>query len=543
MIYDANGNRVSFTDPRGGVTGFGYDARNRLTSRTDALLKTETLVPDGNDNITSRTDRKGQITTTTYDALDRPAVTTWPGGATTTYTFDAGDRLTRIADSVSGTINRQYDIRFDTPTQEVTPLGAGTATVNYQYDTAGRRTQMQLVGQTAVVYGYDNANRLTSVTQGSNAVGFGYDAASRRTSASLPNLVTIDYGYDDANELTSLTYKRSGTTLQTLTYGYDLAGRRITMGGTAARINLPPALSSATYDAGNRLTNFAGTAQSYDFNGNLTSDGSTGFTWDVRDRLSAITGASPTTFVYDAFNRRSSKTQNSTRSGAIYDGWAEIAGTTSNAVSALFLNGPGLDERYARTNTVPVTHTYLPDALGSAVSLVAPSGSITANFTYEPYGTSSQSGADDTSYRYTGRPMDTSTLLYYRNRYYNPRTSRFISEDPIGLAGGYNLYAYVGGDPVSRRDPRGLDNPGMGPYDAPGTEHTEPEPSPDRNCVIGFACVGGFVGTVSGGGAAGGLIGFVVGGGVGTKVCPRENGPAPRSTRPSQTNDDLFPFK
>ena len=245
MIYDANGNLVSFTDPRGGITAFGYDARNRLTSRTDALLKTETLVPDGNDNITSRTDRKGQITTTSYDALDRPAVTTWQGGATTAYTLDPGDRLTRIADSVSGTINRQYDIRFDTPTQEVTPLGAGTATVNYQYDAAGRRSQMQVVGQTAVTYGYDDANRLTSVAQGSNAVGFGYDAASRRTSASLPNLVTIDYGYSNGNELASLIHKRSGATLQNLTYGYDLARRRITMGGTAARINLPPALAVA----------------------------------------------------------------------------------------------------------------------------------------------------------------------------------------------------------------------------------------------------------------------------------------------------------
>jgi hypothetical protein len=47
-------------------------------------------------------------------------------------------------------------------------------------------------------------------------------------------------------------------------------------------------------------------------------------------------------------------------------------------------------------------------------------------------------------------------LMYYRARYYNPRTARFISEDPIGLAGGVNLYGYVGGDPVSYADPYGL---------------------------------------------------------------------------------------
>ncbi len=97
--------------------GFGYDALNRLSSRTDPLLRTETLVRDGNDNVTSRTDRKGQVTATTYDALDRPLVTTWQGGATSTRSWDAVDRLTQIADTVSGTINRQYDIRFDTVTR------------------------------------------------------------------------------------------------------------------------------------------------------------------------------------------------------------------------------------------------------------------------------------------------------------------------------------------------------------------------------------------------------------------------------------------
>ena len=81
-----------------GITTFGYDARNRLITRTDPLLRTETLVRDGNDNVLSRTDRKGQITTTIYDALDRPLIT-WQGGGTTTRTWDAADRLTQIADT------------------------------------------------------------------------------------------------------------------------------------------------------------------------------------------------------------------------------------------------------------------------------------------------------------------------------------------------------------------------------------------------------------------------------------------------------------
>jgi len=51
---------------------------------------------------------------------------------------------------------------------------------------------------------------------------------------------------------------------------------------------------------------------------------------------------------------------------------------------------------------------------------------------------------------------DKSGLQYMRNRYYDPRTGRFTQEDPIGLAGGSNLYGFAGGDPVNHTDPFGL---------------------------------------------------------------------------------------
>jgi RHS repeat-associated protein len=52
--------------------------------------------------------------------------------------------------------------------------------------------------------------------------------------------------------------------------------------------------------------------------------------------------------------------------------------------------------------------------------------------------------------------QDASGLLYRRNRYYDPATGRFTQEDPIGLAGGLNLYGFADGDPVAYSDPYGL---------------------------------------------------------------------------------------
>jgi RHS repeat-associated protein len=51
---------------------------------------------------------------------------------------------------------------------------------------------------------------------------------------------------------------------------------------------------------------------------------------------------------------------------------------------------------------------------------------------------------------------DRSGVFYRRNRYYDQATGRFTQEDPIGLAGGLNLYGFAAGDPVNFSDPFGL---------------------------------------------------------------------------------------
>ncbi len=103
---------------------------------------------------------------------------------------------------------------------------------------------------------------------------------------------------------TGLTYKKGATTLGTLTYSYDLAGRRISQDGTYARTGLPAAMTGTVFDANNRLTTQGATTFSYDLNGNLTNDGTTTYTWNARDQLTAISGAVTASFQYDAVGRR-----------------------------------------------------------------------------------------------------------------------------------------------------------------------------------------------------------------------------------------------
>jgi len=147
---------------------------------------------------------------------------------------------------------------------------------------------------------------------------------------------------------------------------------------------------------------------------------------------------------------------NFARFGSVTGDGANVAQELSGSSPIANLLSGGVDEVFTRTDSVG-TANFLTDALGSPINMTNSSGSSLAQYVYEPFGnTTLVSGSSTNSYEYTGRENDGTGLYFYRARYYSPTLQRFISEDPIGLRGGINFYAYTSNDPTLYVDSFGV---------------------------------------------------------------------------------------
>jgi RHS repeat-associated protein len=168
-------------------------------------------------------------------------------------------------------------------------------------------------------------------------------------------------------------------------------------------------------------------------------------------------------FKYDPFGRRIYKSSSTATSVFAYDGDNLIEETNSSGgVVARYTETDNIDEPLAllRSST---TSYYHADGLGSVTSLSSSSGSLAQAYGYDSFGKRlSSAGSLTGPFQYTAREFDTETsLYYYRARYYDPQTGRFLSEDPVAFQGGSNFYPYVLNQPPELHRSTGANSPSI----------------------------------------------------------------------------------
>ncbi|WP_225642595.1 RHS repeat-associated core domain-containing protein [Streptomyces werraensis] len=477
--YDRMNHLVSTTDPLGQTASYTYDANGNRTSATDVRNNTTTWVYDNADNLDYVVDPLNNQTDIDYDitALTRQVTVRSPEGDTATATYDTDWRIKTLTHRSGGVVesaltysynpknllekitdgltNVTESYTYDTSDRLKTITGP-TGTVEYGHDKADRLTTVTAAGVTTT-YGYDDSDILTSVTTGTETVSFGLDGIGRERTATMPGGIVRTTGYDDSGAVKSLTYTKDTSVIGDLTYTRDARGLQTHLTGSLAGVALPAATTAdATFGKDNRITTFGGREFQYNKDGELTNDGLRNYTWNARGELTSLTQAGKTsTFGYTPGGDRFKKSVAGTERRFLTDLSNPMVEQNASGETTARVAASGVDEYLTRTEGGK-TQVYLTDALGSVVGLANEDGTVATRYTYDPYGQSAQSGAATSNpYTFTGREDDGTGLMYYRARYYHSETGRFISQDPIGAAGGPNLYQYALSSPTTFTDPSG----------------------------------------------------------------------------------------
>jgi RHS repeat-associated protein len=503
LEYDALGRVSAQIHPGGSRTSFGYDAAGRLTSMTDPAGRIHRYEFDTHGRLAAQVASDGRREAYRYRTDNQLSEKVRADGSIERYQYDAAKRLTQIVAGAQ-VYNYGYDARG-----ALTSASNPVSNISRVFDSIGRLTSETVNGRT-VSYTYNDADEvlsvmtplgtasyqrdargsITSMTAPEGEYRFVYDALGRRTSLTYPNGQAVAYGYDAAHQLERLAY--SGLFNAEFTYTYDLAGRaqtdssaegvwsysydgrgrlsRATRGAIDMGFQYDAAgnllHSGATIDAANRLTETATHTFTYDAHGNLltkqdrTSGARVVYHWNesmelVRvDRYANGTATTPTSsvsFAYDALRRRMQRTANGVTEVFIHDRANRIGSvnTAGGPIERITHSYRG-DEPLAITYASGSSRYLHADRLGSVIAVSG--GAQVDRLAYLPYGQAAAVPGVQVPFRFTGHEYEADDLYYFRARYYDPQLGRFISEDPLGVDAGLNLYAYVDGDPVNYKD-------------------------------------------------------------------------------------------
>ena len=308
--YDANSNRLTLTDPQGGVTSYAYDTLNRLSTLTPPTAFSSSgfgFTYDALSRRTQMTRPNGVTTNYTYDnlshllsVLHQVSSSTIDGAA---YTYDsAGNRTAKTNEKTAVTSNYTYD-----PLYELTKVTQSTNTTeSYSYDPVGNRLSSLGVSS----YTNNSSNELTS----SSAASYAYDANGNTTSKTVSGSMT-NYTWDYENRLTSVVLPGTGGTVA---FKYDGFGRRVqkafTQGSTTTTTNYLYEGANTIEDVdqnGNVLARYEQTTNIDEPLAELRSGTTSYYQADGLGSvtsLSSSAGALANTYTYDSFGNLTAST-------------------------------------------------------------------------------------------------------------------------------------------------------------------------------------------------------------------------------------------
>jgi RHS repeat-associated protein len=167
-------------------------------------------------------------------------------------------------------------------------------------------------------------------------------------------------------------------------------------------------------------------------------------------------------YIYNGLGQRVAKIDNGVQTNYLIDPNGILpqvlaeTDASNNLISFYVYDGAGLVAKVTPQNQY---YFYHYDGLGSTIAITDNTGQVVNSYCYSPEGLVGAQETINNPFTYVGRfgVMAEGTGLYYmRARYYDPEVGRFINKDPIGYAGGMNLYGYVGNNLVGLVDPWGL---------------------------------------------------------------------------------------
>ncbi len=502
-LYDLAGQVTSYRNRRGQWVRLQYDALGRLTSRRDSLAPADSFrySPDGHivvgtnsisvDSLIMATD--GRDTVITWIAGKRFLRVHSPAAGRTVDT-------TSLTTTASGLAFLQRRYFWSQSRGVLDSIAVGSQVVKFGYD--GELLRSTITYPSFVRRDSSTASHQSYFTSYSTSAvdtlfrrSYALDALGRITQESRPEHTDLDVRSFDYNGLGALLgYERAQadsarscqrvfiegdgyfgcevtgtmTPYETHEYGYDqVSNLRVDTNSTTSVI------TNGTFGTGNHLASWGSITYTYDADGNRiqrdSSNRTSYYDWTASGSLYGVrttwgTGADTTTYDYNAFGQLVRRRTNGTVDRIYLWDQGQLLAVLNGAATAKlaeYAYRPGVDQplAYITGNTGGTIRYFQTDQRGNVIGLTS-GGLSTQHLLYDPWGkVESQWGVslDSTELGWKGLLREPGSGLYYvRARWYDSQSRSFISEDPIGIAGGINTYAFGGNDPVNRTDPTGM---------------------------------------------------------------------------------------